>query len=60
MRKVPTAANQRDNVVVKAKAVARIRVGYCSGSQMVKTAKLAPPSPRIGRKTNMAAIDCSG
>src|ERR1700678_3570540 len=50
-RKVIPAPPKRANDVEKAKALARHSVGYCSGSQRVYTAKLAPPSPRKNRQT---------
>lgn len=49
-RKVMPAPPKRANDV--AKALARHSVGYCSGSQSVYTAKLAPPSPRKNRQTD--------
>src|SRR5580658_2559127 len=50
-RKVIPAPPNRANEVEKAKALARHSVGYCSGSQRVYTAKLAPPNPRKKRQT---------
>ena len=43
------APPKRAKEVEKAKALARHSVGYCSGSQRVYTAKLAPPKPRKNR-----------
>lgn len=50
-RKVIPAPPNRANEVENAKALARHSVGYCSGSQRVYTAKLAPPNPRKKRQT---------
>jgi pimeloyl-ACP methyl ester carboxylesterase len=44
--KLTPAAMKRPNEVVKANAVARTVVPYCSGSQRLKTAKLPPKKPR--------------
>ena len=41
---IPAPAN-RANDVANANALARHSVGYCSGNQIVYTAKFAPPNP---------------
>src|SRR5689334_3972120 len=47
---IPAPAN-RAREVENANALARHSVGYCSGSQIVYTAKFAPPNPRKKRQT---------
>ena len=43
---VHTGSDERPNEVVKADAVARTAVPYCSGSQRLKMAKLPPKKPK--------------
>ena len=46
MAKFAPAPKKRPNEVQKAKAVARISVGYCSGSHRLYMAKLPPARPK--------------
>ncbi len=48
IRNVPAAATNREKVVENANPLARTSVGYCSGSQIVNTAKFAPSIPISG------------
>src|ERR1700757_840187 len=48
-RNVIPAATKRPIEIASANALARHSVGYCSGSQSVYIAKLAPLNPKKGR-----------